>query len=83
MCMLLPSGETRNYINIRKERSRLWDRSKESSLAHQLNTKTTIYINDNTVILQDLTYLGLCNKLFYTCNTQASIVSYLLHSDRT
>ena len=27
MCVLLPSGETRNYINIRKERSRLWDRS--------------------------------------------------------
>ena len=25
--MLLPSGETRNYINIRKERSRLRDRS--------------------------------------------------------
>ena len=25
--MLLPSGETQNYINIRKERSRLWDRS--------------------------------------------------------
>ena len=25
--MLLLSGETRNYINIRKERSRLWDRS--------------------------------------------------------
>ena len=27
MCVLLPSGETRNYINIRKERSKLWDRS--------------------------------------------------------
>ena len=27
MCVLLPSGETRNYINIRKEQSRLWDRS--------------------------------------------------------
>ena len=27
MCVLLPSGETRNYINIRKERSRLWDHS--------------------------------------------------------
>ena len=27
MCVLLSSGETRNYINIRKERSRLWDRS--------------------------------------------------------
>ena len=27
MCVLLPSGETRNYINIQKERSRLWDRS--------------------------------------------------------
>ena len=30
MCVLLPSGETRNYINIRKERSRLWDRSKSN-----------------------------------------------------
>ena len=29
MCVLLPSGKTRNYINIRKERSRLWDRSGE------------------------------------------------------
>ena len=26
-CVLLPSGETRNHMNIRKERSRLWDRS--------------------------------------------------------
>ena len=29
MCVLLLSGETRNYINVRKERSRLWDRSEE------------------------------------------------------
>ena len=28
--MLLPSGETWNYINIRKEWSRLWDRSVRS-----------------------------------------------------
>ena len=27
MCVLLLSGETRNYISMRKERSRLWDRS--------------------------------------------------------
>ena len=33
--MLLPSGETRNYINIRKERSRLWDRSVPLELAKQ------------------------------------------------
>ena len=31
MCVLLSSGETRNYINIRKERSRLWDRSRTCS----------------------------------------------------
>ena len=31
MCVLLPSGETRNYINIRKERSRFWDRSRAES----------------------------------------------------
>ena len=29
MCVLLPSGETQNYVNIRKERSRLWDRSQD------------------------------------------------------
>ena len=34
--MLLPSGETRNYINIRKERSRLQDRSE-----HRLSTLQT------------------------------------------
>ena len=27
MCMLLPSGETRNYISVQKERPRFWDRS--------------------------------------------------------
>ena len=27
MCVLLLSGETRNYISVQKERSRLWDRS--------------------------------------------------------
>ena len=27
MCVLLPSGETRNYISAQKERSRLRDRS--------------------------------------------------------
>ena len=32
MCVLLPSGETRNYINIRKERSRLWDRSNKRAI---------------------------------------------------
>ena len=31
MCVLLPSGETRNYIDIRKERSRLWDHSHRES----------------------------------------------------
>ena len=32
MCVLLPSGETRKYISIRKERSRFWDRSYYSLL---------------------------------------------------
>ena len=31
MCVLLLSGETQNYINIRKERSRSWDRSCDPS----------------------------------------------------
>ena len=30
MCVLLLSGETRNYISAQKERSRLWDRSLEA-----------------------------------------------------
>ena len=34
MCVLLPSGGTRNYINIRKERSRLWDRSPLQELSN-------------------------------------------------
>ena len=38
MCVLLPSGETRNYINIRKEWSRLWDRSMLTAFL-QINTK--------------------------------------------
>ena len=37
MCVLLPSGETRNYINIRKERSRLWDHSEQHQ---QMPTET-------------------------------------------
>ena len=32
MCVLLPSGETRNYISAQKERSRLRDRSAEAGL---------------------------------------------------
>ena len=32
MCVLLPSGETQSYINIRKERSRLWDHSKHCKM---------------------------------------------------
>ena len=31
MCVLLPSGETRNYISAQKERSRLRDRSPEQA----------------------------------------------------
>ena len=38
MCVLLPSGETRNYINIRKEWSRLWDRSPGSTKGLTDNT---------------------------------------------
>ena len=49
MCVLLSSGETRNYINIRKERSRLWDHS---------NMPDTAYVsifrdNDLTHIMED------------------------------
>ena len=34
MGVLLPSGETWNYISVQKERSRLWDRSKEPFTCH-------------------------------------------------
>ena len=37
--MLLPSGETRNYINIRKERSRFWDRSSLSPVLPEVVTE--------------------------------------------
>ena len=33
MCMLLPSGETRNYISAQKERSGLRDRSDSDTAA--------------------------------------------------
>ena len=37
MCVLLPSGETQNYINIRKERSRFWDRSQEMGFIREID----------------------------------------------
>ena len=43
MCVLLPSGETRNYINIRKERSRLWDRSKSNQQEKPVNVSVTLH----------------------------------------
>ena len=42
MCVLLPSGETRNYINIRKERSRLWDRSSAAKGSQGMHLKFPI-----------------------------------------
>ena len=39
MCMLLPSGETRNYISAQKERSRLRDCSPLLSSACALSLK--------------------------------------------
>ena len=50
MCVLLPSGETRNYINIRKERSRLWDRSHD----YVLVSRSMLY---NCQMESGLTYL--------------------------
>ena len=40
MCVLLPSGETRNYIGAQKERSRLWDRSVKQEPAPPGNVAT-------------------------------------------
>ena len=39
MGVLLLSGETRNYISVQKERSRLWDRSKVTNLFSAEQTK--------------------------------------------
>ena len=40
MCVLLPSGETRNYISAQKERSRLRDRSPEVRLKRQIQGRS-------------------------------------------
>ena len=42
MCVLLLSGETRNYIGAQKERSRLWDRSISSKSS---KVKRAPYLN--------------------------------------
>ena len=39
MCVLLPSGETRNYISAQKERSRLRDCSKVTTQLEQVYSK--------------------------------------------
>ena len=46
MCVLLPSGETRNYISAQKERSRLRDRS--SSFTDDTDTHCDYSISDHT-----------------------------------
>ena len=50
MCVLLPSGETQNYINIRKEQSRLWDRSSKLNA----KIKSRAYIQLGEKILQTI-----------------------------
>ena len=47
MCVLLPSGETWNYINIRKERSRLWD---HSSALINLNEDERIFLKKGEIL---------------------------------
>ena len=46
MCVLLPSGETRNYINIRKERSRLWDHSLPTSPTSSPHSSAPLFKED-------------------------------------
>ena len=64
MCVLLPSGETRNYTNIRKERSRLWDRSidfvntttdqdEDVSILEEDNSQIYAYLNNVLVHMID------------------------------
>ena len=49
MCVLLPSGETWNYINIRKERSRLWDRSSPQMLPRMTISSGRVLVHYATV----------------------------------
>ena len=45
MGVLLPSGETRNYISVQKERSRLWDRSYVCDMNVKFKKKQSTFLN--------------------------------------
>ena len=68
MCVLLPSGETRNYINIRKERSRLWDRSMEKAIIPVLKDFKQQINNTNDRLIRQYRMMTRvhegCNRLF-------------------
>ena len=55
MCVLLPSGETRNYISAQKERSRLWDRSPayEAEMSHHMTLHEDVLERILNVLRQD------------------------------
>ena len=59
MCVLLSSGETRNYISAQKERSRFWDRSHEIECLSSLQVELLYeYMKEDQAI--DPMKLGLC-----------------------
>ena len=58
MCVLLLSGETRNYINIRKEWSRLRDRSNEPLEREPYHTRS---VDEITAKLQGMTVFTIAN----------------------
>ena len=63
MCVLLPSGETRNYISVQKERSRLRDRSREYT---QIILETElIALTENNYIPLTQAQILLCAKIGY------------------
>ena len=68
MCVLLPSGETRNYINIRKERSRLWDRSAvrpivQLKIPPHLSAPTELKFERERLTPEELTEENCCNLI--------------------
>ena len=75
MCVLLPSGETRNYINIRKERSRLWDRSEFLALKWAVTEQFHEYLspygkNQNEFVVH--TYNNPLTYIFSSANLDAA-----------
>ena len=57
--MLLPSGETRNYINAQKERSRLRDHSQASEGRHEAVQQLYCHASELTPVHHDVATQGM------------------------